>query len=99
MQDPADSLIQLSAYLDDELNGLEAGRTRQRLADCPRLREEYRRIKDLCELLTRWDKIDCRQVTASAGFEVTLTERLSLLRASELPGNGSIFFLSPASLN
>jgi len=99
MGNPAEDLIQLSALIDDELNGIEAGRTRQRLADSAMLREEYRRTKAICELLQRWDRIDSRNISASPAYEAILLERLRRMRASERKPTSLVIAFSEVSRN
>ena len=99
MANPADDLIQLSALIDGELDGIEAGRIMQRLENSAALQDEYRRTKAACELLERWDKIDCRKIAASPSFQARLLKRLRRLRASEHKPSSLIIHLSALSNN
>jgi hypothetical protein len=99
MVNPAEDLIQLSALIDGELDGIEAGRIRQHLAQSALLQDDYRRTKALCELLERWDRIDSRDIAASPRYQATLLERLRRLRASERQANSLVITLSEVSRN
>ena len=99
MAHPAEDLIQLSALIDGELSGAEAGRTRKRLTESALLRDEFRRIKSLCAMLERWDHIDSRHVVASPTYQATLLERLRRLRASERKPTSLLIPISDASRN
>jgi len=99
MANPADDRIQLNALIDDELDGVVAGRIRRRLAESTTLQDEYRSTKALCELLNRWDKIDCRHVSASPSYQAKLLERLRRLKASERNFSTLVITFAPASRN
>jgi anti-sigma factor RsiW len=97
---PADVLIQLSAYLDGELDGAEAGRIAVLLVSNPAISEEYEFLKQICSTLTNWDRIDCSgRLCASPSFEPKLTERLSRLRANGRNSVSNSHSLSTATHN
>ena len=99
MVNPAEDLIQLSALIDGELDGIEAGVTRQHLIESALLQDEYHRTKAVCEMLERWDRIDSRDICASPSYEATLFERLRRMRASEHKATTLVITLSEASRN
>ncbi len=83
---PAEDLIQLSAYIDGELDGDEAGRIAMRLVTNLALAEEYEMLKQIRDMLSYLDKIDCTVVAASPAFEPKLYRHLRPLR-SNCPNN------------
>lgn len=97
MTDPAEDLIQLSAYLDRELDGAEAERVAALLLTNSVLAEEYNLLKQVCDVLSYWDKYDCMDVCASPTFEHDLAKRLRRLNDAEskssgtLPGSTTLF--------
>ncbi len=93
MAAPAEVLIQLSAYLDGELDRAEAGRIAALLVSNPAVAEEHELLRQICDTLTRWDTIDSTGVAASPSFIPKLSERLRQLRA-----DSSKSFKNPHSL-
>ncbi len=99
MTDPAEDLIQLSAYLDRELDGAEAGRIAALLLTNSALAEEYKLLKQIRDELSCWDKYDCIDVCASPAFEDKLTERLRQLRGAGSKSPGASANLTTVSRN
>ena len=99
MTDPAESLIQLSAYLDGELDGAETGWVAALLLTNSALAEEYKLLKQIRDELCCWDKYDCVDVYASPAFEHELTERLGLLRGTASKSLSTNSYLTTVSRN
>ena len=99
MANPAKDLIQLSALIDGELNGAEAGKVRERLAESETLQKEYRRIKEICDLLECWDRFDMHNVAASPSYEAKLHERLLKLLESTREKSSRVIRLKNSSRN
>ena len=96
---PAEGPIQLSAYLDDELDRAEAGKVEALLTAHPELLETYLLIKQVCETLTNWDRLDCTDVAASPSFEKNLSKRLECVRCEERCALNPSFSLAIQSRN
>jgi len=80
MHKPADEMYQLSALLDNELNESEAAEVRKKIIQSEKWRSEYEDLKALNDLLQHWDRIELKDIRASATFELRLLEQLRNLK-------------------
>jgi hypothetical protein len=99
MEAPAECLIQLSAYMDGELEGAEAGQVTVLLVSNPAVSEEYELLKQVCNTLTAWDEVDCIGIYASPSFVPKLTERLHKYHADKHKSDSGHHSLTSATRN
>ena len=85
MDRPADEMYRLSALLDNELNQREAAEVKRRIMQSKKWRCEYENLKALNNLLQLWDRIELKEIRASASFEPRLLERLRNLKKHAVP--------------
>ena len=94
MDRPADEIHRLSALLDNELDQREAAEVKIKIMQSKKLRCEYENLKALNNILQHWDRIELKDIRASAGFELRLLERLRNLKKHTVPPF-TIFILPP----
>ena len=97
MDRPADEMYQLSALLDNELNQREAAEAKRKIIQSEKWRCEYENLKALNNLLQCWDRIELKDIRASASFELRLLQRLRNLKKHAAPP--FIILILPTSLS
>jgi hypothetical protein len=85
MDRPADEMYGLSALLDNELNQREAAEVKRKIMQSEKWRCEYENLKALNNLLQHWDRIEIKDIQASASYELRLLQRLRNLKKHAAP--------------
>lgn len=98
MDEPADELYQISALLDNELNQSRAAEVRRKIIQSEKWRREYEELKAMNELFQRWDRLELKNIRASATFELSLLERLRNLKKRPVVPVTILIFPSSLSL-
>ena len=84
MNTSGDIFWKISAYLDNELDSIEADEVRRRLGCCKRFKDEFSSIEDINTLLSNWDKTDCLCVKASECYTEKLLNRIKQIKDTKL---------------
>lgn len=79
MNIPAEISAQISAFLDGELTEKESAGLKEMLMKECRWRKRLDEFRGLNDMLDRWDKVEMKNIHASANYERCLIERLRIL--------------------